>query len=83
MPLPVISKAIGIVGPFEPDVHDAFLLVVDFAITEATTVIDLAFSMKVTRQWPIRSRHPAVPKLEPLTGRGGREGNRFHLHNSA
>jgi hypothetical protein len=61
VPLPVISKAIGIVGPFEPDVHDAFLLVVDFAITEATTLIDLAFSMKITRQWPIRSRHPAVP----------------------
>jgi hypothetical protein len=68
-------------------------------------VIDLASSMKITRQSPIRSRHPFATleplhiarsinridrqfaidaladisrKLKPLSGRSGREGNRFH-----
>ena len=33
---------------------------------EAMTVIDLASSMKITRQSPIRSRHPSAP-LSRLT----------------
>jgi hypothetical protein len=71
------------------------------------TVIELAASMKITRQSPTRSRHPGGAleslyvagsvgridrqfgvdaladigrKLEPLTGRSGREGTRFHSH---